>query len=258
MPHGNKTIADRNQYVVKANDLIRKTRYNLTTQQQKIVLFAVSKIKPNDPSDTEYEISINELAAACGLKIDNGGYYYWSLKEDIKTLTKRDWCVMPDGKESTVSWIGDAEICPYSSTVKITFHKQMAPFLFELKERYTQYKLQNVLAFKGKYTIRLYEILRSHITQKMLDADRESDILLSVEELRDTLMVSSYPRWADFDRFIIKKAIDEINKYADDIHVEYQAYKKGRTVSSVNFTIKPAGIRQQWEAHAGMKERLNR
>ena len=43
-----KALADRNQYVVKANDLIRKTRYNLTTQQQKIVLFAISKIKPTD------------------------------------------------------------------------------------------------------------------------------------------------------------------------------------------------------------------
>ena len=91
MPHGNKTIADRNQYVVKANDLIRKTRYNLTTQQQKIVLFAVSKIKPNDTSDTVYEIGLTELAAACGLKIDNGGYYYWALKDDIKELTQRSW-----------------------------------------------------------------------------------------------------------------------------------------------------------------------
>ena len=38
----------REYYVVKANDLIRKGRYNLTTQQQKIVLFAISKIRKND------------------------------------------------------------------------------------------------------------------------------------------------------------------------------------------------------------------
>lgn len=258
MPHGNKTIADRNQYVVKANDLIRKTRYNLTTQQQKIVLFAVSKIKPNDTSDTVYEIGLTELAAACGLKIDNGGYYYWALKDDIKELTQRSWCVMPDGTESTVSWIGDAEISPGTATVKIKFHKQMAPFLFELREKYTQYKLQNVLAFKGKYTIRLYEILRSHITQKMLDEGRESDIMMPIESLRDTLMVSSYPRWADFDRFIIRKSVMEINQYADDIHVDYRPIKKGKSIASVNFVISQAGIRQQWEAHQGSRERLNR
>ena len=47
-----KAVADRNQYVVKSNDLIRKTRYNLTTQQQKIVLFAISKIKPSGRNKT--------------------------------------------------------------------------------------------------------------------------------------------------------------------------------------------------------------
>lgn len=257
MAHQNKIVADREQFVVKANDLIQRTRYNLTTQQQKIVLYAISKIRPNDTVDTEYEFSIEEICAACGLKTENGGYYYMSIKSDIKKLTERQWCVMPDGKESTVSWIGDATIVPGSGTVRISFHKKMAPYLFELREKYTQYKLLNVLAFKGKYTIRLYEILRSHITQRMIDKDKESSFLVSVEELRDLLMVKSYPRWADFDRFIIKKAVEEINLFADDIHIEYEAVKKdGKTVSSVAFFIEAARAKQQFLAHQERRKRL--
>ena len=256
MPNRNKTVAAREQYVVKANDLIQRTRYNLTTQQQKIVLFAISKIKPTDTVDTEYEFSIEEICNACGLNTDNGGYYYASIKNDIKRLTERQWCVMPDGNETTVSWIGDATIIPGSGTVRVSFHKRMSPFLFELRERYTQYKLVNVLAFKGKYTIRLYEILRSHITQRMIDAERESQVSLTVEELREILMVESYPRWADFDRFIIKKAVEEINLCADDIHIEYEPIKVKKNVSSVLFFITAARIKQQFAAHQERRKRL--
>ena len=150
MPHGNKTRADRQQYVVKANDLIRRTRYSLTTQQQKIVLFAISKIKPMDAPNTQYEISIDELCAACGIDIDNGGYYYKAIKDDLKKLTDRLWVEMPDKSETTVAWISDATIIPLSGTVYIKFHEKMAPYLFELKERYTQYRLEDVLVFKSK------------------------------------------------------------------------------------------------------------
>ena len=256
MAHKNKTVANREQYVVKANQLIQRTRYNLTTQQQKIVLFAISKIRPTDTVNTEYEFSIDELCAACGLNIDNGGYYYIAIKNDIKRLTERQWCVMPDGNEATVSWIGDATIIPGSGTVRVSFHKRMEPYLFELRDRYTQYKLVNVLAFKGKYTIRLYELLRSHITQKMIDAGREADFSIQVGELREILMVESYPRWADFDRFIIKKAVEEINLCADDIHIEYEPIKVGKTVSSILFFIQPAKAIQQLMAHNERRKRL--
>ena len=251
-----KTLTDRNQYVVKANDLIRKTRYNLTTQQQKIVLFAISKIKPDDSVYTRYELNLEELCDACGLNLDAGGYYYKSLKADLKTLSKREWCVMPDGTEQTISWIGDATIIPLNSTVYITFNPNMEPFLFELRARYTQYKLRNVLVFKGKYSIRLYEILRSYITQAEIDKGIERDIEISIDDLRNVLAVSSYPRWADFDRYVIKNAVDEINECAEDIHIEYESLRDGRQINRIDFIITPARAKQILNAHKKRKERL--
>ena len=144
---------------------------------------------------------------------------------------------MPDGKERTVSWIGDAEIEPFNGTLTIQFHKEMEPYLFDLQSHYTQYRLDNVLAFKGKYAIRLYEILRSYMSQRSIDEGIERDVSFKVEELREMLDVSIYPRWADFDRFVIKKAVDEINQYCDEIHIEYETYKRGRSISSINFII---------------------
>lgn len=254
---GNKTVTDRKQYVVKANDLIRNTRYKLTTQQQKIILFAISKIKPNDKPDKQYELDISELCDACGLSIDGTGYYYKSIKDDLRKLTTRLWVEMPDKSETTVAWISDATIIPLSGKVYIKFHEKMAPYLFDLRERYTQYHLEDVLVFKGKYAIRLYEILRSYTTQKSLEDGIEKEVMFSVMELRHILAVDSYPRWADFDRFVIKKAVDEINLCSDEMHVEYNVSRDGgRSIAKVNFIISAAKAMQIIKAHQEQRKRL--
>lgn len=255
-----KTLADREQYVVKANDLIRRTRYSLTAQQQKIVLFAISKIKPDDDIDTEYTFNINELAEACGIKIRDGGYYYADLKRDLDTLTARQWCHMPDGVHMTVSWIGDAKIYEKDATIKIRFNPYMQPYLFDLKEKYTQYRLQSVLVFRGKYAIRLYEIMRSYTTQRALDEDIEKDITLTLEEFRIQFYLrDNYKRWVDIDRYVLKPAVSEINKRAEDIHVEYEPMRGDHTraIEKINFIITRARVKQQYSALVERKANLD-
>lgn len=248
----------RQLYVVKANDLIRKTRYDLTTQQQKILLYAISKIRRDDPPETEYEINIEELCDACGIDIDQtGGFYYQAIKRDLKTLHDNSmWVKMPDRSEVLVSWIQDAAIVPLCGTVYVTFNKRIAPYLFDLKEQYTQYKLENVLVFKGKYTIRLYEILRSYTTKRAIDEGREVEVMLSLDELRKRLMTAHYPRWVDFDRFILRPSVDEINACCEEMTVSYDTYKTGRAITKVNFIISSPRVKQMLEARYNKRQRL--
>ena len=251
----------RQLYVVKANDLIRKTRYSMTAQQQKILLYAISKIRREDQPETEYEINIEELCDACGIEIgQTGGFYYQAIKADLQVLRDRSiW--MPTqigGKmgEVTVSWLAEAAIVPLCGTVYVTFNKRIAPYLFDLKERYTQYRLENVLVFKGKYTIRLYEILRSYTTQKDLDAGREVEVMFSLDELREKLCCSKYPRWAEFNRNVIGRAVDEINACNDEINVSYDVYKTGKFVTKVNFIISSPRVKQILQARYNKRQRL--
>ena len=255
-----KTLADREQYVVKSNDLIRKTRYDLTTQQQKIVLYAISKIKPEDDINQRYEFNLHEMCNACGIKLDEyGGFYYKSLKDDLVKLTSRQWLTLPDGTMKTISWIGDAVIVPLSDTVYIKFNEHLQPYLFDLREKYTQYRLQNVLVFHGKYAIRMYELLRSYTTQSAIDEDKENEVDISVDDLRYMLAVDSYPRWADFKRFVIDPAIKEINERSEELHVEYFPMKKEgkRSIEKINFVITRARVGQQLTAYQKRRETLD-
>lgn len=254
-----KILADREQYVVKANDLIRRTRYSLTAQQQKIVLFAISKIKPEDNVNTRYTFDINELANACGMKIRDGGSYYDRIKNDLKELMRRDLYMLPDRREISLSWIGDVELSEGDATVTLSFNPNMQPYLFDLKEKYTQYRLQNVLVFRGKYAIRLYEILRSYTTQRAIDDSKEVEADISLQDLRTLLDTDAYNRWVDFNRFILKPAVKEINERADDIHIEYYPMRAehARTIEKINFVITSAGIKQQTKAHIARREKLD-
>ena len=255
MKDGRKIRSDREMMVVKHNDLIR-ARYNLTTQQQKIILFAISKIKPNDRPGLWYEISIEELCNACGLIIDDTGYYYKSIKEDLKKLTDRLWIKLPDKTEMTVSWISDAVIVPLNGTVQIKFHEKLEPYLFILTEHYTQYKLESVLAFKNKYSIRLFELLRMKIFQSELENKAEVEVKFDIDELREELGATNYTRWAEFSRSVIKKAVDEINEYSDIFRVAYDVYKDGKIVKSINFIVtEPSGV-QKYQAHQAARARM--
>lgn len=252
---GKKEIwKSREMYVVKSNDLIQHSRYSLTLQQQKIVLFAISKIKPLDDINTVYEFTIAELCKVCGLNIDAGGYYYHSIKKDLIKLTNREWGLLPDGSEKTISWIGDVEMRPQEGTIKIRFNPNMEPYLFDLHERYFQYRLEAGLIFKNTYSLRLYELLRSLTTQKNLDSGMPKIKTLTVEELRIRLDVKGYETWYDFERYVLRKAVAEINACSEDMNIQYVPNRNGRKMESITFTIAPAYTRQIVGAKLKKKE----
>lgn len=257
MIDGKKKRESQEMYVVKSNELIQKARYNLTVQQQKLILFAISKIKKNDLPDKVYELSIEEVCSVMGLELDEGGTYYKRIKDDLIKLTSRLWVKFPD-REATISWIGDAEIIPLSGTVYIKFHEKMAPFLFELQNRYTQYQLYEVLTLKGKYSIRLYEILRSFIMQDELREGKEKEVSYSVNELRELLCCDEvYNRWSEFERCVIRKSVDEINKCSDIIRISYDTFKRGKNVTRINFIISYPTMIEKFMAHDVQRKRLS-
>ena len=47
----------------------------------------------------------------------------------------------------------------------------LKPFLLGLQERYTQYQLENILAMKSVYAIRIYELLMKEQMTRFIPAD---------------------------------------------------------------------------------------
>lgn len=59
-----------------------------------------------------------------------------------------------------------------SITLILEFFKKLnddlKPFLLQLKEHYTQYTLDNIMAMKSTYSIRIFELLQEKIKTKVI------------------------------------------------------------------------------------------
>lgn len=221
-----------NIYIRKSNDLIQKARFNLSLQQQKIILYLIGKINPIDEDFHELSLSINEFCKACGIDAQSGKTYEY-IKEQIKSIADKSvWIKMPNGKENLIRWIEKAIID--KGNIIIRLDSDLKPYLLNLHSNYTKYELLWTLAFKSKYTIRLYEYVKSIHYDKL----HEYKHTISITELKTRLSAEKYEEYYKFRQKVLDKAIAEINDLSD-IKIEYTANKEGKQVKSITIIIKP-------------------
>ena len=225
-----KISKQQSYFVVKDNALIQRTRYSLTLQQQKLLLFMISKIKPQDEPYKDYTMSIRDYCRVCGLDYDNGGNYAY-IKQSLKHIADKSmWMRTNTGKHILLRWLDRVIIDENSGNIIFSFHRDMFPYLLNLQECYTQYSFLNVLSMRSTYSIRLYELLRSYMNM-------DSVIIMSLDDLRDRIGCEKYPRFSNFKQRVLDPAIDEINDDTD-IEVEYQLDKvESRSYNRIKFYI---------------------
>lgn len=232
----------RNKTVVKANDLIQKSRFNMSLQQQKIILFLISQVSPFDEDFKEYEFSIQEFCRVCGITISSGKNYQ-DVKRCIKDIADKSVWINVNGEEETLlRWIEKPYINNKNGLVRIRLDEDMKPYLLQLKENFTRYELIYTLYFKSKYTIRLYELVKS-IHYRELEEYRHT---LSLDELRKALGGETYTEYRDFKRRVLDVAVNEINAHSDK-QVSYTPIKKGRNVVAIEFSIQTKSILERLE-----------
>lgn len=223
-----KVDAEREMAIYKRDDMIQKARFSLTVQEQRTILYAISKIKPEDTYLTEYTFDIKEFYDVIGWEKES----YTEFKAMLKGLTDKSWWATIDdkGTESVLRWFTTARSNKRSGKVTVEFHKDMMPYLLQLADQgvfYTSYNLQYVLPMQSQYSPRLYELLKSY--QK-----NNREWFFETEELKRLLDCQTYDRWPDFRRRVLEPAVEEINKYTD-INIAYDTEKEGRRVARVIF-----------------------
>ena len=218
--------------VVKGNDLIQRNRFELSLMEQKTVAYICSMIKPIDSGfQSEYEFKIRDYCKICDIDYDNGANYAY-VKETLKKLRDRSmWMTLEDGSETVVGWLDRVTTNKKSGLAHIRIDDRLIPYLFDLKQQFTQYQLYNILGMKSAFSVRIYELMKSYSFRHT--------IMFEIEELKRLLMVEdvkSYVNYKDFRVKVLEKAQTEINELTD-INIEFEPIKTGRKVTSIKFII---------------------
>lgn len=223
-----KMMELRNYKVVKSNDLIQKSRFNLSLQEQKIILYLISKVKPEDTELKEYIFEIRDFCKICGIDLNNGQNYK-NIKQTLKSLRDKSiWITLEDGSETTLSWIDKITINKNNGSIKIKIDDMMKPYLIHLQRHFTSYELLYTLAMRSQYSIRLYEILKSYAYKK--------NKIFDIEDLKRTLSAENYTRFPDFKRYVLDIAVREMNEFSD-LAIAYELIKESRRYAKINFSI---------------------
>jgi Protein involved in initiation of plasmid replication len=243
----------RNQKVIKSNELVQQRTHMLSVQEQKIVLFLISQLKPEQKEFDYQTFDIIDFCEMCGID-HRSGKHYAALKSAIKSLSDRSMWVIGEGekgkKETLMRWLLKAEIEAGSGKIGVMIDPDMKPFLLELRERYTQFDLIYTLGMKSKYSVRLYEILKSY--EKL-----NEPVYFTLERFKEA-MGTEYDRWADVKRRIVEPALKEINLLSD-LSVIYSTGKKGKSIVSITFLLRvKQGFDEQTETMRAIYQTLER
>lgn len=224
-----KIHSERGMHVYKRDDMIQKGRHKLSVREQKCVLYAISKIKPEDNIFQEYTFDLKDFINVCGFERDS----YTELKAILLGLRSKCWWIRLDREIlSAVSWFSVVRIHEKSSKVIIKFHEDMMPYLLKLAgqgEFYTHYELRYILTLRSRYAIRLYELLKSY-------HKNNHRWFFELDELKELLDCEKYVDFCDFRRRVLTPAVEEINTRTD-IDVKWETEKEGRKVTRVEFFI---------------------
>lgn len=240
--------SSREMEIFKHNDMLQKGRHELSLQEQRCVLFAISKIKPEDTVFQEYTFELADFYKLCGLQKES----YTELKAILIGLKQKTWWVETSpGIESTVSWFNKVRTSKKSGTVTVRFDDDMMPYLLELtKDKfYTHYQLKYILPMKSQYAIRLYELLKSYQRNNY-------EWFFEIEQLKKQLNCENYKDFYDFRRRVIEPAISEINEFTD-IKIACDTVKEGRKVSRVVFYMVGKKDSELLEADAAVNDALD-
>lgn len=213
--------------VVKSNMLVN-AKYDCSIIEQKIIVIGASFL--TEDNQKTVEISKQTYQDLLGIETFNYVHFNTTLKK-----LKQNTIIMTSINKKTgeleegiiTGWID--RVVYKDATIYLTFNDDVLPHLRNLKEKYTSYGLKNILKLQSKYSIRLYEILKSF--------EYIGFYTIKIDEFREVLFIGNkYSRFNDFTDKILNPIIDEINAL-NDIIISYTPIKRGVKYESLRFSI---------------------
>lgn len=221
---------DKNYLVTKSNYFIMNSSYDLSLEEQKIILTLASMVQPNDEEFKPYIFKISDFMKIVG--VENQAKYS-EIPKITKELMKKVFEIEEGNKIIQTAWLSGAIYEKGSGYVILKFNPDLKPYMLKLSSMFTQYRLANILSMKSKYSPRIYEILKCN------QFKNKGNITIEINELRKLLKTETiYSLYSDFKRKVIIQTQIELKRISD-INFEFEEIKSGRKVVAIKFIIKP-------------------
>ncbi|WP_018622468.1 replication initiation protein [Spirosoma luteum] len=195
------------------DNVLTVARYEMTEAEKNILYMVVAQVKPTDPADKYYQVSVNEMATIMGSDRLKAEPYRQATK---KLMTRVFETTLPNGDFLQATFIASAQFKKGTDIIEIELSRKVRPFYVDLNQRFTKIQLVAAISLNSAYAKRVYELLCMY--KNMKDKKFRRDLI----ELKTMLSVidpktgkDSYSNWTRFQKNILDVASKEINGHTD-------------------------------------------
>lgn len=234
---------DKQKILMKNNQLISKTRYNITTIENRIFQTVLYKLQRSSEDTFSCNITHEEFK---GFIKNNNQATIKSITSTLTNLRKQSIYIKKQKKNGEVVWgqfgfingfLYDEEFNMFTIKASDEVYSMLKDYL---GSGYTPVNLFLYLKLNNSYAQRLYELLRLWTNSKKV-------ISYTVKELKELMMIENkYPQYADFKRRVIKTSVKELNA-TGIFKIEIKENKIGRKVESIDFIVEDLDKRKYFE-----------
>ena len=235
--------------VVEHNSLITSIA-KMDKTPLKMFELAVSLIDTENPPE-DYTVYLSKREMFAFFNVDDSNKHS-RFKEAIEKMQKQAFFQIKKEHDKGFKFVSIVPIpyvewTDYNDEVKIEFHREIMPYLINLKTNFTQHALSDIAELNSKYAIILYRWLSMNYNQydhySVKGGRREKQVesyrnpTISMQDLRQiTDTVDEYKRFYNFEKWVLKEPLSEITNHTT-LNVTYEKIKKGRSIDSIVFHI---------------------
>jgi plasmid replication initiation protein len=216
------------------NELVRLNN-NMNEQEQNLFAYLVTHIETTGTDKALLTFKVPKKDVLNALKLGSNNYEYLAdvcdsiLKKTLYINRSEDGKSFSGGHVLTgINWNKD------ESDIEVFFNVQFKHLLLDLREKYVSYNLDDFISLEGRYSKRIYELMKSYRDEDIFRNNRNTGYQFDYHDFRELIGVpkDKYPRWWDFSTKVLQKSIDEI-KEKTDLLLMSTPIKKGRKVVGI-------------------------
>jgi plasmid replication initiation protein len=234
-----QVVPTKGDYFALSN-CVARSAHSLSVMQARLIYLAMAQVRPNDKKLQPIEMKVGDIVRA--LELDNHNAYTeirgcvtGVMSNVIRIDTGNGW--------KQFNWFQEAEYFRDRDVLCIQFHKNLKPFILDLKKAFQLYKISDVSKLQSRYAQRILELVMANhgLAGKGKEGWGKQPghwyVDLQFDALRQLFKIgpNMYKLKKNLRIKVVDNPVREINAADLGVHItcDYEKFKHGRRLDGV-------------------------
>ena len=217
---------------IRQHNALTTARYDLSALEMDIMFALLARLTKDDRPGTLYRLRVQDLEELTGR-----AWNYHRLGPAVETLVGRCYHIEDGASWLKVTMLASAEYIKGQGVIELEISEKLRPYLIDLKNNFTSYRLQSVLRLTSKYAKRIYELASQwkDVGETKTYSLDEFKLMLNLKDPTGR-EPEQYAQVSNLRKFVLDIAVEQINAHTD-LTVSYELHKVGRSYQGVRFHV---------------------